>query len=219
MKIGLKQAIKFILLSIWCVGLSIGVLALHQSFFPPISDSDLNKLEQTFNLALQHEEATRSESIEQLFNVQKSLKFRQDSDQLALQTVREHQNHLENALSETKTSINRTLSQSLETIEKRLNKKLSSARKNNSFIVENKKPKVTPVQPKQVITPPFILFDIQTRGSVHLAIVGKPSARALSDLLPLRIGQSYLGWRIVQISSNSIVANFQGELIDIEVRS
>lgn len=220
MKIGLKQAIKFTLLSIWCAGLSLGVLALHQSIFPPISNIDLNKLEQAFNLALQHEESTRSESIEQLFNAQEGIKSQLNSDQLVLQAITERQNNLENALDETESNINHSFSQKFEAIEQHLNKKLSKVQNDRARLIERQKPKVVQVSTsKPVITPPFILFDVQKRGSVYLAIIGKPSAKTLSDLLPLRVGQSYLGWRIVQIRSNSIVANFQGELIDIEVRS
>ncbi|ARR47936.1 hypothetical protein CAY59_27325 (plasmid) [Vibrio campbellii] len=61
------------------------------------------------------------------------------------------------------------------------------------------------------VNAPFVLYDVQSRSGIRLAIVGQTNARTLSELSALRQGQSYRGWKIVSVFASSIEVQRQGQ--------
>ncbi|WP_439146839.1 hypothetical protein [Vibrio sp.] len=67
------------------------------------------------------------------------------------------------------------------------------------------------------ITAPFVLFDVQTRGHIQLAIVGKPGTSRLAELSALQAGQHYLGWKITAVNGQQIETTYKGQRTTLTV--
>lgn len=212
----LKVAIKFTLATTWAGVICAGSLTFYHSYFTPASAIDVDTLEERITLNLQQE---RDNVLKHLSGLELTL----DALQEELGSTNDALRQVESTQHSHSTSINElTLD---EAHIKELERRLSAAEKRLSEphrVGRTSKPKKA--EPKQVTPkvtvapPPFVLFDVQKRGSVSLAIVGKADAKQLSELSAVRQGGHYLGWRLVDVEGNQVrVRNHAGQEVLLEV--
>ncbi|AUI88947.1 hypothetical protein BS333_21440 (plasmid) [Vibrio azureus] len=113
-------------------------------------------------------------------------------------------NELESQLSQTKTAL-KTLkakqqAAKVKPVQKSAKPAVNKTSKRNHFTA-----------PIAKVVPPFKLFDVQKRGHVTLAILGKASASSIGELSAVQEGQQYLGWRITRIYANRIEAQHRDQ--------
>ena len=109
-----------------------------------------------------------------------------------------------------------SLKRKLSSLERRLSASPRSVAHNTAV---KRKVARKPKSSQPPITPSFVLFDVQQRGRVLLAVVGSAHASRLSELTALRVGQRYQGWQVTNISQSSIQAERQGQKVVMEVQA
>lgn len=214
----LKVAIKFTLATAWIGAICAVSLTFYHSYFTPASTIDVDALEQRITLTLQQERDNMLTNLSGLETKIESLQQMIDDTNAALDDVKlTQQSHILsiNELTLDKTKM-KTLEARLSAAEKRLNEPRKTGRTSTPKKAAPKRvvPKVT------VAPPPFVLFDIQKRGAVSLAIVGRPDAKRLSDLSAVRQGERYLGWHLVDVEGDQVrVRNRAGQEVQLEVEA
>jgi len=212
----LKVAIKFILATTWGGVICAGSLTFYHSHFTPASTIDVDALEQRITLNMQQ---VRDNVLKHLSGLELTLAALQEE----LDSTKGTLSQVESTQQSHTTAID-GLTLDEEHI-KKLEKRLSAAEKRLTEprrVVRTTTPKKAEpkrVTPKVTVTPPpFVLFDVQKRGAVSLAIVGKADAKQLSDLSAIRQGERYLGWRLVDVEGNQVrVRNHAGQEVQLEV--
>lgn len=223
MKTRLKSLLKGLLMSLWVLLLSGGSLLAYHMVMKPVASETLtiqyDGLTQSLTEVINQEQQQRTQAINALLTRLDAIDARLDVQQAKIQ-----------ALSKTQQSQAQSIealgldSQALKRLESKLNrleKRMATpSRRVVRAPVKAKRhtPKAqTPSKP--LPTPPFALFDVQRRGNVSLAIVGKPNATHLSQLSALRVGQRYLGWQVTDIAVDKMVTLYQGQKIVVEMQS
>ncbi|MFM2588255.1 hypothetical protein [Vibrio sp. TBV020] len=214
----LKVTIKFTLATLWCGGISAISLALYHSYTTPASLIDVDALEQRITLSLHQESETVLAHLSGLESSISALQQELDDTNATLNGVESTQQSHATAID------NLTLDEAqIKELEKRLSaaeKRLTEPRRVTRTAASKQAPvEVKKATPKVVVTPPpFVLFDVQKRGTVSLAIVGKADAKQLSDLSALRQGERYLGWRLMEVKHNQVrVRSNAGQEVQLEV--
>lgn len=212
----LKVAIKFTLATTWVGAICAGSLTFYHSYFTPASALDIDTLEQRITLVLQQERDKMLRELSELESSLATLQEELDETNGALSQVESTQRSHATAINEL------TLDEEqIKALERRLSaaeKRLSEPRR----VVRTSAPKKAEpsrVTPKVTVSPPpFVLFDVQKRGTISLAIVGKADAKQLSDLSALRQGERYFGWRLVNVEGDKVrVRNSAGQEVLLEV--
>ncbi|WP_045407369.1 hypothetical protein [Vibrio jasicida] len=215
----LKTSIKLAALTLWSTTLSVGVLLTYQQLRPALIQADLDALELKLHAALSEQGTQTQTQLEHLSSKLVSLEsevLELDEDLASLMGRQSNQEH---ALSELETQLGSAMNRQMRQLESRLEGKLSRLNASSSAPVEKKTRHVKAPSMVPVVSPPFMLYDVQKRGLTYLAIVGKPGATQLSELSALQAGQSYLQWRLVQVEPGRIALEKGQHRIEMEVRS
>ena len=235
MKPFLKSALRGLLLSLWCVLLSAACILVYQHLFAPVRQTDLETQHQALMSALsesqQASDQQRRAALDALTQTLDELSIRVDEQTQRLQALSKTQQHHSTRLD--KLDLDHHKVAELEKKLARLNrvvstprpapvqktakaaknttaKKAPSSQANTSQASTSKDRRAKPSQPESVVAP-FVLYDVQSRSGIRLAIVGQTNARTLSELSALRQGQSYRGWKIVSVFASSIEVQRQGQ--------
>ncbi|UMM06960.1 hypothetical protein MKR81_27770 (plasmid) [Vibrio campbellii] len=235
MKPFLKSALRGLLLSLWCVLLSAACILVYQHLFAPVRQAELETQHQALMSALsesqQASDQQRRAALDALTQTLDELSLRVDEQAQRLQALSNTQQHHSTRLD--KLDLDHHKVAELEKKLARLNrvvstprpapvqktakaathttaKKAPSSQANTSQASTNKDRRAKPSQPESVPAP-FVLYDVQSRSGIRLAIVGQTNARTLSELSALRQGQSYRGWKIVSVFASSIEVQRQGQ--------
>ena len=235
MKPFLKSALRGLLLSLWCVLLSAACILVYQHLFAPVRQTDLETQHQALMSALsesqQASDQQRRAALDALTQTLDELSIRVDEQTQRLQALSNTQQHHSTRLD--KLDLDHHKVAELEKKLARLNrvvstprpapvqktakaaknttaKKAPSSQANTSQASTSKDRRAKPSQPESVVAP-FVLYDVQSRSGIRLAIVGQTNARTLSELSALRQGQSYRGWKIVSVFASSIEVQRQGQ--------
>ncbi len=226
----LKTALKWGLISLWFITLcSVCVVGYH-TVMPPATQAQLDnqrlELTEQLNTAIKEEHQQREQALDNISAHLDTLSQRLDAQAEQIGKLTQQQAKQGDSIASLgldKAALSR-LESKFSTLEQRVSRKLATA----SVPAQPRTAARTPVKTttqrasKPVassVKPPFELFDVQKRGGVYLAIVGKPSAASLSDLSAVRLGQNYLGWRVGKITDNAIHASYQGQDVVMEVKA
>jgi len=231
----LKSALRGLLLSLWCVLLSAACILVYQHLFAPVRQTELETQHQALMSALsesqQASDQQRRAALDALTQTLDELSLRVDEQAQRLQALSNTQQHHSTRLD--KLDLDHHKVAELEKKLARLNrvvstphpapvqktakatknttaKKAPSSQANTSQASTSKDRRAKPSQPKSV-NAPFVLYDVQSRSGIRLAIVGQTNARTLSELSALRQGQSYRGWKIVSVFASGIEVQRQGQ--------
>ena len=239
MKPFLKSTLRGLLLSLWCVLLSAACILVYQHLFAPVRQAALDVELETQHQALmstlsesqQASEQQRLDALDALTQRLDELSARLDEQERHLQALSNTQQHHSTRLDKLDLDHHKVVE--LEKKLARLNrvvstprpapvkktakatthttaKKAPSSQANTSQANTSKDRRAKPSQPESV-NAPFVLYDVQSRSGIRLAIVGQTNARTLSELSALRQGQSYRGWKIVSVFASSIEVQHQGQ--------
>ncbi|MFW9688143.1 hypothetical protein CGH72_16925 [Vibrio parahaemolyticus] len=230
MKSYLKTALKWGLISLWFITLCSVCLVGYHTIMPAATQAQLDnhrlELTEQLNKAIQKEHQQREQALDTISAHLDTLSQRLDAqaEQIGKLTQQQAaQGDSITSLGLDKAALSR-LESKFSTLEQRVSRKLATA----SVAAQPRTAVRTPVKTTtqrasrpvaSSVKPPFELFDVQKRGGVYLAIVGKPSAASLSDLSAVRLGQNYLGWRVGKITAHAIHASFQGQDVVMEVKA
>lgn len=239
MKPFLKSTLRGLLLSLWCVLLSAACILVYQHLFAPVRQAALDVELETQHQALmsalsesqQASDQQRRAALDALTQTLDELSIRVDEQAQRLQALSNTQQHHSTRLDkldldhhkvaelEKKLArLNRVLSaprpapvqKTAKATKNTTAKKAPSSQANTSQASTSKDRRAKPSQPESV-NAPFVLYDVQSRSGIRLAIVGQTNARTLSELSALRQGQSYRGWKIVSVFASSIEVQRQGQ--------
>ncbi|MGI9920539.1 hypothetical protein [Vibrio owensii] len=235
MKPFLKSVLRGLLLSLWCVLLSAACILVYQHLFAPVRHAELETQHQALMSALsesqQASDQQRRAALDALTQTLDELSIRVDEQAQRLQALSNTQQHHSTRLD--KLDLDHHKVAELEKKLARLNrvvstprpapvkktakaathttaKKAPSSQANTSQASTSKDRRAKPSQPESV-NASFVLYDVQSRSGIRLAIVGQTNARTLSELSALRQGQSYRGWKIVSVFASSIEVQRQGQ--------
>ncbi|MGI9949541.1 hypothetical protein BTO01_22725 [Vibrio jasicida] len=234
MKPFLKSTLRGLLLSLWCVQLSAACILVYQHLFAPVRQAALDVELETQHQALmstlsesqQASEQRRLDALDALTQRLDKLSARLDEQERHLQALSNQQQRHATRLDTLE--LDRPKLMAIEKKLARLNRVVSTPRpapmqktaKATKNTTAKKAPpsqantskgrRAKPSQPEPVAAP-FVLYDVQSRSGIRLAIVGQTNARTLSDLSALRQGQSYRGWKIVSVFASSIEVQRQGQ--------
>ena len=218
MKFTLKTLLRGLLFSLWILILSGACLFAYQQVFSPVHqksfDSRWDALHQSLVLAMNEsatkERQSRIEAFDALQFTHDVLTHRLDAQQGEITELMNTQSHQGAHLDELSVD-----SQKLEVLETKLQR--FSRQSSTKRAPVRTKPITKPTVKTPTITAPFILYDVQTRGHIQLAIVGKPSARLLTELSALQAGQHYLGWKITAVKDQQIETTYKGQRTTLTV--
>ncbi|CAK1763385.1 conserved hypothetical protein [Vibrio crassostreae] len=219
MKFTLKTLLRGLLFSLWSLILSAACLFAYQQVFSPVQqesfDSRLDVLHQslalTMNESRDKERQARIEALGALQFTLDDLTQRLDEQQGEITELMNIQSNQGARLDELGLD-----SKKLEVLETKL-QRLSRQSTTKRATPVRAKPVVKPTVKTPTITAPFVLFDVQTRGHIQLAIVGKPGASTLAELSALQAGQHYLGWKITAVNDQHIEALYKGQRTTLTV--
>ncbi len=221
MKPNLKTAIRFTISSVWVVALSSALLTgYHFLISEPNTHQQADALEQRILLTLQQESEARLQKTS-AFEVQlsdlMSEAARQSDELTALsQQQSEVEKQVESIALEAKDL--EALKSRIKQVEQRQAQASRQTVRTSRAVIPKKEVEKKPTPLISVTPPPFVLFDVQSRGGVMLAIVGAPSAKQLSDLSAVRQGESYQQWRVVKVQAQRVTfRNAQGQDVHLEV--
>ncbi|CAH1526075.1 conserved hypothetical protein [Vibrio owensii] len=226
----LKSALRGLLLSLWCVLLSAACILVYQHLFAPVRHAELETQHQALMSALSESQQASDQqhraALDALTQTLDELSIRVDEQTQRLQALSNTQQHHSTRLD--KLDLDHHKVAELEKKLARLNRVVSTphpapvqktakaathttAKKAPSSQANTSKDRrAKPSQPESVAAP-FVLYDVQSRSGIRLAIVGQTNARTLSELSALRQGQSYRGWKIVSVFASSIEVQRQGQ--------
>ncbi|WDG11961.1 hypothetical protein PUN50_27090 (plasmid) [Vibrio campbellii] len=229
MKPFLKSTLRGLLLSLWCVLLSAACILVYLHLFAPVRQAALDVELETQHQALmsalsesqQASKQQRLDALDALAQRLDELSARLDEQERHLQALSNQQQRHATRLDTLE--LDRPKLMAIEKKLARLNRVVSTPRpapvqktpkaaKNTA----SKKASPSPVRNTNTaatpsVTTPFVLYDVQSRSGIRLAIVGQTNARTLSELSALRQGQSYRGWKIVSVFASSIEVQRQGQ--------
>jgi hypothetical protein len=235
----LKSALRGLLLSLWCVLLSAACILVYQHLFAPVRQAALDVELETQHQALmstlsesqQASDQQRLDALDALTQRLDKLSARLDEQERHLQALsnqqQRHATRLDTleldrpklmAIEKKLARLNRVVStprpapvqKTAKAAKNTTAKKAPSSQANTSQASTSKDRRAKPSQPKSV-NAPFVLYDVQSRSGIRLAIVGQTNARTLSELSALRQGQSYCGWKIVSVFASGIEVQRQGQ--------
>lgn len=235
MKPFLKSTLRGLLLSLWCVLLSAACILVYQHLFAPVRQAALDVELETQHQALmstlsesqQASKQQRLDALDALTQRLDELSARLDEQERHLQALSNQQQRHATRLDTLE--LDRPKLMAIEKKLARLNRVVSTPRPapvqktpKASTHTTSKKASPSPVRnTKTVATPsvnaPFVLYDVQSRSGIRLAIVGQKNARTLSELSALRQGQSYRGWKIVSVFASGIEVQRQGQRTTLTV--
>ncbi len=219
MKFTLKTLLRGLLFSLWSLTLSAACVFTYQQVFSPVQqesfDSRLDALHQSLVLAINEsrdkERQARIEALGALQLTLDKLTQRIDTQQGEITELMNTQSRQSARLDELSLD-----SKKLDVLETKL-QRLSRQSTTKRAPPVRAKPVVKPTVKTPTITAPFVLFDVQTRGRIPLAIVGKPGASTLAELSALQAGQHYLGWKITAVNDQHIEALYKGQRTTLTV--
>ncbi len=221
MKPNLKTAIRFTISSVWVVALSCALLTgYHFLISEPNTHQQADALEQRILLTLQQESEARLNKIAK-FEAQlsdlMSEAARQSDELTALsQQQIEVEKQVESIALEAEDLD--ALKSRLKQVEQRQAQASRQSVRTSRAVIPKKEVEKKPTPLISVTPPPFVLFDVQSRGGVMLAIVGAPSAKQLSDLSAVRQGERYQQWQVVKVQAQRVTfRNAQGQDVHLEV--
>lgn len=226
----LKTALKWGLISLWFITLCSVCLVGYHTIMPPATQAQLDnhrlELTEQLNTAIKEEHQQREQALDTISAHLDTLSQRLDAQAEQIGKLTQQQAEQGDSIASLgldKAALSR-LESKFSTLEQRVSRKLATASVAAPPRTAVQSPVKTTTQRtlKSVassVKPPFELFDVQKRGGVYLAIVGKPSAASLSDLSAVRLGQNYLGWRVGKITDHTIHASFQGQDVVMEVKA
>lgn len=227
MKSHFKAVLKWLLTSLWFLTLCSACVVGYHFLSPPVTEAQWQRqqteLTEHIVQASQKEHDARQQALDAISASLNALARRVDAQAKQIGRLTEQQSqqgdHL-STLGMDKAAVER-LEKKLTALERQVSQKLQAVRAPAKAVTPQSKRHTRVVPPKSVNvpTPPFVLFDVQKRGNVYLAIVGKPTASTLSELSAVRAGQRYLGWQVGQIQPNNIRASYQGQTIVMEVKA
>lgn len=225
MKPFLKSTLRGLLLSLWCVLLSAACILAYQHLFAPVRHAELEAQHQALMSALsesqQASDQQRRAALDALTQTLDELSIRVDEQAQRLQALSKTQQRHSTRLD--KLDLDHHKVAELERKLARLNRVVSTPRPTpvqktpkTAKNTASKKASPSPVRNTNTaaapsVNAPFVLYDVQSRSGIRLAIVGQTNARTLSELSALRQGQSYLGWKIVSVFASSIEVQRQGQ--------
>ena len=229
MKPFLKSVLRGLLLSLWCVLLSAACILVYQHLFAPVRHAELDVELETQHQALmsalgesqQASDQQRRAALDALTQTLDELSIRVDEQTQRLQALSKTQQHHSTRLDKLDLDHHKVVE--LEKKLARLNRVVSTPRpapvQKTPKATKNPTSKKTSTSPTQntntaampSVNAPFVLYDVQSRSGIRLAIVGQTNARTLSELSALRQGQSYRGWKIVSVFASSIEVQRQGQ--------
>ena len=229
MKSFLKSALRGLLLSLWCVLLSAACILVYQHLFAPVRQAALEAELETQHQALmsalsesqQASDQQRRAALDALTQTLDELSIRVDEQAQRLQALSNTQQHHSTRLDKLDLDYHKVAE--LEKKLARLNRVVSTPRPEpvqktpkTAKNTTSKKASPRPVRNTNTaatasVNAPFVLYDVQSRSGIRLAIVGQTNARSLSELSALRQGQSYRGWKIVSVFASSIEVQRQGQ--------
>ncbi|XEV14939.1 hypothetical protein ACBZ90_18295 (plasmid) [Vibrio alginolyticus] len=228
----LKTALKWGLISLWFITLCSVCLVGYHTIMPPATQAQLDnhrlELTEQLNTAIKKEHQQREQALDTISAHLNTLSQRMDAQAEQIGKLTQQQAKQGDSIASLgldKTALSR-LEAKFNTLEQRVSRKLATA--SIPTTAPQRTAARTPIKTttqrtsKSVassVKPPFELFDVQKRGGVYLAIVGKPSAASLSDLSAIRLGQNYLGWLVGKITDHAIHASYQGQDIVMEVKA
>ncbi|MCE7732509.1 hypothetical protein [Vibrio campbellii] len=229
MKPFLKSTLRGLLLSLWCVLLSAACILVYQHLFAPVRQAALDVELETQHQALmsalsesqQASDQQRLDALDALTQRLDELSARLDEQERHLQALSNQQQRHATRLDTLE--LDRPKLMAIEKKLARLNRVVSTPRpapvqktpkaakntaskKASSSSAQNTNTAAIPS-----VNAPFVLYDVQSRSGIRLAIVGQTNARTLSELSALRQGQSYRGWKIVSVFASSIEVQRQGQ--------
>ena len=231
MKPFLKSVLRGLLLSLWCVLLSAACILVYQHLFAPVRQAELETQHQALMSALsesqQASDQQRRAALDALTQTLDELSIRVDEQAQRLQALSKTQQHhstrldkldldhhkvveLEKKLARLNRVVSTPVQKTAKATKNTTAKKAPSSQANTSQASRSKDRRAKPSQPESVAAP-FVLYDVQSRSGIRLAIVGQTNARTLSELSALRQGQSYRGWKIVSVFASSIEVQRQGQ--------
>lgn len=229
MKQHLKHALKFLLRSLWCLALCAALLFVYHAHIQPAQMAQLDALEQRLLLAIQQEHDERNERLDALSKKIQTITEQLDEHQAQLEGLTHTQNKHSTSIDSLSVSIDSLeldastiaqLEKRLAAMDKKLSIRVTTPTK-AAVATKAKTPVRTTTKKAPVVKvtpPPFVLFDVQKRGTVTLAIVGQPTAKQLSDLTVVRQGEAHQGWSLRKVSKSSVVVrNTQGQEVTLEV--
>ncbi|TOH16500.1 hypothetical protein [Vibrio parahaemolyticus] len=227
----LKTALKWGLISLWFITLCSVCLVGYHTIMPAATQAQLDnhrlELTEQLNKAIKKEHQQREQALDTISAHLDSLSQRLNAQAEQIGKLTQQQAKQGDSIASLgldKAALSR-LESKFSTLEQRVSRKLATA---SIPAAVSRTAAQTPVKTttqrisKSVassVKPPFELFDVQKRGGVYLAIVGKPSAASLSDLSAVRLGQNYLGWHVGKITDHAIHASYQGQDVVMEVKA
>lgn len=229
MKSHFKAVLKWLLTSLWFLTLCSACVVGYHFLIPPVTEAQWQRqqteLTEHIVQASQKEHDARQQALDAISASLNALTRRVDAQAEQIGRLTEQQSQQGDSLSALgmdKAAVER-LEKKLTALERQVSQKLQAVRAPapaKAVTPQSKRhARVVTPKPANVPTPPFVLFDVQKRGNVYLAIVGKPTASTLSELSAVRAGQRYLGWQVGQIQPNNIRASYQGQTIVMEVKA
>lgn len=225
----LKTALKWGLISLWFITLCSVCMVGYHTVMPPATQAQLDnhrlELTEQLNTAIKEEHQQREQALDiirsQLDTLSQSLDAQAEQIGKLTQQQAEQGDSIA-SLDLDKAALSR-LESKFKTLEQRVSRKLATASVTAPRTAAQAPVKATTQRASKSavssLKPPFELFDVQKRGGVYLAIVGKPSAASLSDLSAVRLGQNYLGWHVGKITDHAIHASYQGQNVVMEVKA
>lgn len=221
MKTHFKPLLKGVLVSLWGLLLcGASVLTYHVMVKPVASEyitAQHDALTQSLTEVLKKETRQRTQAIETLVTRLDAIDQRLDAQQQQIQALLEEQRS--QAQSIEALGLDSQVLKRLESKLSRLEKRMTTRSRSVARTPVKRRPSQVKASSKPLPTPPFVLFDVQKRGNVLLAIVGKSNATRLSELSALRVGQRYLGWQVTDIEMARIHTLYQGQRITVEVQA
>lgn len=227
----LKTALKWGLISLWFITLCSVCLVGYHTIMPAATQAQLDnhrlELTEQLNKAIKEEHRQREQALDTISAHLDTLSQRLDAQAEQIGKLTQQQAEQGDSIASLgldKAALSR-LESKFSTLEQRVSRKLATASVPTAVsrtAVQTPVKTTTQRTSKSVassVKPPFELFDVQKRGGVYLAIVGKPSAASLSDLSAIRLGQNYLGWHVGKITDHAIHASYQGQDVVMEVKA
>ncbi|HBC3487102.1 TPA: hypothetical protein KDY96_003973 [Vibrio parahaemolyticus] len=226
----LKTALKWVLISLWFITLCSVCLVGYHTIMPAATQAQLDnhrlELTEQLNTAIKEEHQQREQALDTISAHLNTLSQRLDAQAEQIGKLTQQQAEQGDSIASLgldKAALSR-LESKFSTLEQRVSRKLATASVPAPQRTAARTPvKTTTQRASRPVTssvkPPFELFDVQKRGGVYLAIVGKPSAASLSDLSAIRLGQNYLGWHVGKITDHAIHASYQGQNVVMEVKA
>lgn len=224
----LKTALKWGLISLWFITLCSVCLVGYHTIMPPATQAQLDnhrlELTEQLNKAIKKEHQQREQALDTISAHLDTLSQRLDAQAEQIGKLTQQQAKQSDSIASLgldKAALSR-LESKFNTLEQRVSRKLATASVPTAApqrTAARTPVKTTTQRTSKSVATPFELFDVQKRGGVYLAIVGKPSAASLSDLSAVRLGQNYLGWRVGKITDHAIHASYQGQDVVMEVKA